>query len=53
MTLEDLRPDLTDTLAEQQRYRRFQDWFEHELGKAKIAVDHAYGKWSSKYTRVT
>ena len=53
MTLDDLRPELTDTMAEQQRYRMFQDWFERQLEKAKIAVDHAYGKWSSKYTKVT
>jgi hypothetical protein len=53
MTLDDLRPDLTDALTEQQRYRSFQDWFEHQLEKAKITVDHAYGKWSSKSTRVT
>jgi hypothetical protein len=53
LTVDDLRAELTDALVEQQRYRRFQDWFDHELGKAKIAVDHAYGKWSSEYTRVT
>lgn len=53
LTLDDLRPDLTDTLADQQRYGRFQDWFGHQLEKAKITVDGAYGKWSSKITRVT
>jgi PPIC-type PPIASE domain len=53
LTFDDLRPELTNTLVERQRYRMFQDWFDQQLAKAKIAVDGYYGKWNREATKVT
>lgn len=53
LTLDDLRPELTDALSEQERYRLFQEWFGKQLEKAEISVDGHYGKWSPEYSRVT
>lgn len=52
LTLDDLRPELTEFLAERERQALFQEWFEQEYGKAKVKVASYYGKWDADSTLV-
>lgn len=52
LTLEDLRPELTDFLAERQRRDLFQEWFDKKFPEAKVKVSSYYGKWDSELTLV-
>ena len=45
-TFDDLRPELTDYLANQERERLFRDWFDKQWSAAAIKVDKYYGKWN-------
>jgi parvulin-like peptidyl-prolyl isomerase len=45
-TFEDLRPELTGHLVDQERARLFQDWFEKQFIAAAVTVDGYYGKWN-------
>ena len=50
--MEDLRPELTDYLAERDRQANFQEWFQQQFTEAKVKVDSYYGKWDAKSTVV-
>lgn len=52
-TFEELREELTDVVAEQQRAALFHAWFEKKFAKAKVEVDGHYGKWNAKFATVT
>jgi parvulin-like peptidyl-prolyl isomerase len=52
LTIDDLRPELTDFLAERERRDKFQDWFAQKFTEAKVKVDSYYGKWDAKSTVV-
>lgn len=52
LTIDDLRPELTDFLAERERSDRFQEWFQQKFSEAKVKVDSYYGKWDAKSTLV-
>jgi parvulin-like peptidyl-prolyl isomerase len=52
LTMEDLRPELTDFLAERERQAKFQEWFQQKFTEAKVKVDSYYGKWDAKSTLV-
>lgn len=48
LTLGDLRPELTEFLAERERRDKFQEWFQQKFTRAKIKVASHYGKWNAK-----
>jgi len=52
LTLDELRPELTDFLAERERHEKFQEWFQQKFAAAKIKVDSHYGKWDPESTVV-
>lgn len=52
LTLDDVRAEITDFLAEQERGARFQEWFQKEFGEAEIKVDSYYGDWDPGSTLV-
>jgi hypothetical protein len=52
LTLEDLRPELTEFLAERERRDLFQEWFEKKFPEAAVKVSSYYGKWDAKLTQV-
>jgi parvulin-like peptidyl-prolyl isomerase len=52
LTIDDLRPELTDFLAERERHEKFQEWFQQKFTEAKVKVDSYYGKWDAKSTLV-
>ena len=45
-TFDQLRPELTDYLVNQERARLFQEWFDKQWSAAAIRVDKYYGKWN-------
>jgi parvulin-like peptidyl-prolyl isomerase len=52
LTLDDLRAELTDFLAERQRHDLFQEWFQKKFTEAAVDVSSYYGKWDSELTMV-
>jgi parvulin-like peptidyl-prolyl isomerase len=52
LTIDDLRPELSDFLAERERHDKFQEWFQQKFTEAKVKVDSYYGKWDPKSTLV-
>ena len=52
LSLEDLRGDLTDLLAERERSSEFQRWFDKNFAQAKVKVDPHYGTWDPKLAAV-
>jgi len=52
LTLDELRPELTDFLAERERHEKFQEWFQQKFTAAKVKVDSHYGKWDPESTVV-
>jgi parvulin-like peptidyl-prolyl isomerase len=52
LTIDDLRPELTDFLAERERHDKFQEWFQQKFTEAKVKVDSYYGKWDATSTVV-
>ena len=52
LTVDQLRPELTQFLAEQERQNRFQDWFQTKFTTAAVKVSQYYGKWDAKHTTV-
>ncbi|MEW6475041.1 MAG: peptidylprolyl isomerase [Actinomycetota bacterium] len=52
LTLDDLRPELTEFLAEQERRALFQEWFQKKFTEARVKVSSYYGKWDAKTTLV-
>jgi hypothetical protein len=52
LTLDELRPELTEYLAERERQERFQDWFQTKFAAAAVKVSSYYGKWDPKHTTV-
>lgn len=51
-TFDDLRPELTDYLVDQERARLFQDWFGKQFTTAKVKVDGYYGRWNPELRNV-
>jgi parvulin-like peptidyl-prolyl isomerase len=51
-TFDQLRPDLTDYLVNQERARLFQEWFDKQWSAAAIKVDSYYGKWNAELHNV-
>jgi PPIC-type PPIASE domain/SurA N-terminal domain len=47
-TFDDLRPELTDHLMNQERARLFEDWFTKQFMTANVKVDGYYGKWNAQ-----
>jgi hypothetical protein len=52
LTLDELRPELTEFLADRQRSDLFQEWFEKKYPEAAVKVNSYYGKWDAKLTLV-
>jgi parvulin-like peptidyl-prolyl isomerase len=52
LTLDDLRAELTEFLAERERHDLFQEWFQKKFGDAAVEVSSYYGKWDSELTMV-
>jgi hypothetical protein len=52
LTLDELRPELTDFLAERERQDRFQEWFQTKFAAAAVKVSSYYGKWDAQHTTV-
>jgi hypothetical protein len=52
LTLDELRPELTEYLAERERQERFQDWFQTKFAATAVKVSSYYGKWDPKHTTV-
>lgn len=52
LTLDDLRPELTEFLAERERQDRFQEWFQTKFAAAAVKVSSYYGKWDARNTTV-
>ena len=52
LTLENLRPELTEFLADQERSDRFQEWFKKKYSEAAVKVSSYYGNWDSELTLV-
>ena len=52
LTLDELRPELTQYLAERERQGRFQDWFQTKFAATAVKVSSYYGKWDPKHTTV-
>ncbi len=53
MTFEQAKPELTKVLEDEARQRLFYDWFNKQLGKAKVEVSGWYGKWDAASQLVT
>ena len=52
LTLDELRPELTEYLGERERQNRFQDWFQTKFAATAVKVSSYYGKWDPKHTTV-
>jgi parvulin-like peptidyl-prolyl isomerase len=52
LTLEDLRAELTEFLAERERHDLFQEWFQKKFAEAAVEVSSYYGKWDAELTMV-
>jgi foldase protein PrsA len=52
LTLEELRPELTEFLAERERQDRFQEWFQTKFAAAAVKVSSYYGKWNAEHSTV-
>lgn len=52
LTLDELRPELTEFLVERERQDKFQEWFRQKFTEAKVKVDSHYGKWDAQSTLV-
>jgi parvulin-like peptidyl-prolyl isomerase len=52
LSLEDLRPELTEFLVERERNDRFQEWFQKKFPEAAVKVSPYYGKWDAALTLV-
>ena len=52
LTLDDVRAEITEFLAEQERQQRFQEWFDKKYAKASVKVDSYYGDWDPESTLV-
>lgn len=52
LTLDDVRAELTDFLAERERHGLFQEWFQKKFAKAAVDVSSYYGKWDAELTMV-
>ena len=52
LTLDELRPELTQYLAERERQERFQDWFQTKFAATAVKVSSYYGKWDARHTTV-
>jgi parvulin-like peptidyl-prolyl isomerase len=52
LTLDELRPELTEFLAERERADLFQEWFQKKFAEAAVEVSSYYGKWDAKFTLV-
>lgn len=52
LTLEDLRSELTEFLAERERSGLFQEWFKKKYSEAAVKVSSYYGSWDSELTLV-
>ncbi|HET9772185.1 MAG TPA: peptidylprolyl isomerase [Acidimicrobiia bacterium] len=52
LTLDDLRTELTEFLAERERHGLFQEWFQKKFAEAAVDVDSYYGKWDAELTMV-
>jgi hypothetical protein len=53
LTLDELRPELTEFLAEREQQNRFQEWFQTKFAAAKVKVSSYYGKWDAEHTAVS
>ncbi len=53
MTFEQVKPELTKVLEDEQRQRLFYDWFNKQLGAAKVEISGWYGKWDAASQLVT
>ena len=45
-TFDQLRPEITDFLVNQERSRLFQEWFSKQFSGAPVTVGRYYGKWN-------
>lgn len=52
LTIDDLRTELSEFLAERERHDRFQEWFQRKFTEAKVKVDSYYGEWDAHSTVV-
>jgi parvulin-like peptidyl-prolyl isomerase len=52
LTLDDLRAELTEFLAERERRDLFGEWFDNKFAEAAVEVSSYYGKWDSELTMV-
>jgi hypothetical protein len=53
MSYEQVKPQLTKVLEDEQRQRLFYDWFNKQLGAAKVEISGWYGKWDAASQLVT
>jgi hypothetical protein len=53
MTFEQVKPELTKVLEDEQRQRLFFDWFNKQLAAAKVEISGWYGKWDASSQLVT
>jgi hypothetical protein len=52
LSLDDVRQELTTSLADHERATLFQEWFEKEFVKANVAVSKHYGTWDAQFHHV-
>lgn len=52
LTLDDVRAELTEFLAERERHGLFQEWFQQKFAEAAVQVSSYYGKWDAELTMV-